>query len=293
MSELIDKFILFLATEKGLSGRYQLIVISAIDQFVSLMNQRDPTAIKTAELTRYLAKRREQGVSPNTARLELIVIKSWLKWLASRGYLPRDPSRPLVLPRLQQHLPETLNEAEVCQLIESISGIAPLDLRDRAIIELFYASGLRLAELISAKLEDLDLGAGWLRVVGKGNKPRLTPVGRDASYGLVAYLDRARPALICPKSGSWLFLTERGGRLSSSRVQQIVKERALKAGLPPERVYPHLLRHSFATHLLGNGADLRVIQELLGHASITTTQIYTHVDQARLKQVHKQFHPRA
>ena len=158
-------------------------------------------------------------------------------------------------------------------------------------LELFYASGLRLAELCSARLENLDRDEHFIRVTGKGNKTRIVPVGRTAEEMLDRYLAGERKELVKKRSGSHIFLSVRGGKLSPDRVRQVVKERAAMAGIE-QNVYPHLLRHSFATHLLEGGANLRVIQELLGHADISTTQIYTHVDGARLKAVHKRFHPR-
>ena len=169
---------------------------------------------------------------------------------------------------------------------------APLGLRDRAMLELLYASGLRISELAGAKLENLNLEEGVVRVTGKGNKTRLVPVGRKACAAIATYLEQERPRLVKRRSGSEVFLSNRGGRLTTVRIWQIVKAVARRSGLEAN-VYPHLLRHSFATHLLGNGADLRIIQEMLGHADISTTQVYTHVDQQRLKAVHHKFHPRA
>jgi integrase/recombinase XerD len=157
---------------------------------------------------------------------------------------------------------------------------------------LLYASGLRISELANARLENFNFEERVVRVTGKGNKTRLVPVGRKACEALAAYLSDERPKLVKRRSGSEIFLSERGSKLTTVRIWQIVKKYAQRAGLE-KNVYPHLLRHSFATHLLGNGADLRVIQEMLGHTDISTTQIYTHVDQQRLKAVHRQFHPRA
>jgi len=165
-------------------------------------------------------------------------------------------------------------------------------LRDRAMVELLYASGLRISELANARLENLNFEERILRVTGKGNKMRLVPVGRKACDALAAYVSTERPKLVKRRSGSEIFLSSRGTKLTTVRIWQIVKERAKRSGLETN-IYPHLLRHSFATHLLSNGADLRIIQEMLGHADISTTQVYTHVDQQRLKAVHRKFHPRA
>jgi integrase/recombinase XerD len=189
-------------------------------------------------------------------------------------------------------LPETLNELQVEQLLESVNCKAALGLRDRAMLELLYASGLRISELAGAKLENLNLDEGVVRVTGKGNKTRLVPVGRKACVALANYLEQERPRLVKRRTGSEVFLSNRGARLTTVRIWQIVKAVARRSGLEVN-IYPHLLRHSFATHLLSNGADLRIIQEMLGHADISTTQVYTHVDQQRLKAVHHKFHPRA
>ena len=296
MLDRIDDFILHLATERGLSANYQLLVRRILEGLVtwaeSARRKTEPGSLSTKDLTDYFGRRKAQGLAASSARIELVAIKIFFRWLVARGFRADDPSDPLLPPRLEQHLPGTLNEPDVRKLIESVNGTAPLDRRDRAILELFYASGLRLSELLDARLEHLSLEEGWIRVTGKGNKTRLAPVGGAAREALGAYVTHARPELVKPKTSSHVFLSIRGGRLTPERIRQIVKQRAKLAGLD-QHVHPHLLRHSFATHLLNHGADLRVIQEMLGHADISTTQIYTHVDQTRLKQVHRQFHPRA
>lgn len=291
-----EAFIMHLATERGLSARYQTIVRGVAESFSAYVLKthqiEQAASVMPDHLTAFLAMRRKQGVSGNTVRLELICLRSWFQWLAARSRIPLDPAHGILPAKLQQHLPDTLNELEVQTLIESVNGVSPLDRRDRALLEVFYASGLRLSEILNARLENLNLEEGWLRITGKGGKTRIAPMGKAAREKLADYLELARPSLVKPKTESWIFLSERGSSLSPSRIQKLLKERAARAGLDPARIHPHLIRHSFATHLLGNGADLRVIQEMLGHANITTTQIYTHVDQARLKQVHRQFHPR-
>ncbi len=296
MLAAIEAFILHIATERGLSVRYQLLVRKVLESFTAFTTLKLGKAIaadlSTNDLTDYLAQRKRDGLAATTIRLELMILKSAFRWLAVRRFIIRDPADGILPPRVEQHLPDTLNEVEVQQLIESVAGDSPLDLRDRAILELFYASGLRLAELLNARLENLSTEEGWIRVTGKGSKTRLTPVGKGALEAISRYLEHGRVKLVKPRTSSWVFLSRLGGRLTSARVQQIVNERAAHAGLDPKRVHPHLLRHSFATHLLSNGADLRVIQEMLGHADIATTQIYTHVDQRRLKEVHRKFHPR-
>ncbi|HYF34809.1 MAG TPA: site-specific tyrosine recombinase [Prosthecobacter sp.] len=296
MVDAIDSFILYLATERGLSANYQVLVRRVLEALASWLKQErgvdEVAAMTTEHLTDYLGRRKKDGLAASSARIELVALKIFFRWLAARGKRPGDPAEPMLPPRLEQHLPGTLNEADARRLVESITGPEPLDRRDRAILELFYASGLRLSELVDSRVENLNLEEGWIRVTGKGNKTRLAPVGGAAREALETYLGHGRPALVRPKTQSHIFLSRNGARLTRVRVWQIVKERAALAGLE-HKVHPHLLRHSFATHLLNNGADLRVIQEMLGHADISTTQIYTHVEQSRLKQVHKKFHPRA
>lgn len=296
MLEQIDAFIMHLATERGLSVNYQILVRRALEALAAWLASAHEIAdvgrVTTQHLTEYLARRKKDGLAASSARVELIAMKIFFRWLTARGHGSGDPAAPILPPRMEQHLPDTLNEQDVRRLVESVTGTEPLDRRDRAILELFYASGLRLSELVNARLENLSLEEGWIRITGKGAKTRLAPVGGAARDALAAYLAHARPRLVKARTQSHVFLSRNGSRLTTARVWQIVRERAALCGLEG-RVHPHLLRHSFATHLLNNGADLRVIQEMLGHADIATTQIYTHVDQKRLKQVHRQFHPRA
>ncbi len=275
---------------------YQLLVRRVLETFASWYRREheseDIASVTTQHISGFLGHRKGDGLIPSSLRVELIAVKIFFRWLAARGRRVGDPAEPVLPPRVEQSLPDTLNEPEVRRLLESVTGQEPLDLRDRAILEIFYASGLRISEVTGSRLENLSLEEGWVRVTGKGNKTRLVPVGAAARDAISRYLDSARPNLVKPKTKSFIFLNRNGGQLTTARVWQIVKERATAAGMDADRIYPHLLRHSFATHLLGNGADLRVIQEMLGHADIATTQIYTHVDQKRLKDTHRKFHPR-
>ncbi len=202
-----------------------------------------------------------------------------------------DPAEPLVSSKADRKLPSTLSPAVVEGWLESIPTDELLGRRDKAILELFYSSGLRLAELCAARLEWMDFEEGFLRVTGKGNKTRMVRVGKKALAAITDYLNHERPKLVKRNTSSHIFIGIRGASLTPERIRQIVKKRAALAGIDTT-VYPHLLRHSFATHLLEGGADLRVIQELLGHADISTTQIYTHVGMKELKNAHRKFHPR-
>lgn len=293
MEQETDAFILYLATERGLSAAYQLSVRQTLDALAGWLEGKRLRLrdVGTDDLTEFLGARKDAGLAASSLRIATVHLKVFFRWLAARGKLPMDPAEPLLSPRPEQTLPETLHGEEVARMLDSIDTTRFLGKRDRAMLELFYASGLRLAELCSARLENLDRDEHFIRVTGKGNKTRIVPVGRTAEEMLDRYLAGERKELVKKRSGSHIFLSVRGGKLSPDRVRQVVKERAAMAGIE-QNVYPHLLRHSFATHLLEGGADLRVIQELLGHADISTTQIYTHVDGARLKAVHKRFHPR-
>jgi integrase/recombinase XerD len=296
VEEEIDAFIRFLAVERGLSENYQLSTQRSLGEFARWCAQRKKITrardVGLPLISEYLLARKRSGLAAASIKLIVVALKIFFRFGVARGFVRRDPTESLNLPRIERYLPETLNELQVEQLLESVDTKVPLGLRDRALIELLYASGLRISELANAKLENLDLESGMIRVTGKGNKTRLVPVGKKACVALENYFARERPRLVRRKSGSEIFLSVRGTRLTTTRIWQIVKAIARRSGLETN-IYPHLLRHSFATHLLSNGADLRIIQELLGHADIATTQIYTHVDQQRLKAVHHKFHPRA
>ena len=294
-AEAIDGFILYLATERGLSDNYQLSTRRSLERFADWAAKQkgasSPRQVDLATLTEFLAKEKERGLAPGSMKLVVVALKIFFRFLKMRLLNDRDPAELLPLPRLTQFLPESLNQNEVGRLLESNLDGRPFPLRDRAILELFYASGLRISELAGARLENLNLQERIIRVTGKGSKTRLVPVGRVACEAVERYVAVERKLLVGRKTGNEVFLSRHGKRMTTQRIWQILKEIAAAAGFEAN-VYPHLLRHSFATHLLANGADLRIIQEMLGHADISTTQIYTHVDRSRLKAVHKRFHPR-
>lgn len=296
MEQSIDSFIRFLAVERGLSDNYQLSTQRSLSEFADWCAARkkidNPREVTLALISEYLAERKRASLSASSIKLIVVALKIFFRFLAGKGEVKRDPAEALPLPRIERYLPETLNELQVEKLIEGIDTKVPLGLRDRAMIEMLYASGLRLSELANARLENFFPEEGTIRVIGKGNKTRIVPVGRKACEAVARYLSTERPQLVKRRTGNEIFLSTRGTKLTTTRIWQIVKTHAGRSGLE-QNVYPHLLRHSFATHLLSNGADLRIIQEMLGHADISTTQVYTHVDQQRLKAVHRQFHPRA
>jgi integrase/recombinase XerD len=226
-----------------------------------------------------------------TLYLEIAALKAFFKFLAVENYIPRNVARHLSLPRRRRKLPKALGGDHVRRLLQPVPDPTPADHCDQAILELAYSSGLRLEELRTLRLENLNLESGFLQVTGKGNKQRIVPVGTEAVRALETYLAKARPALVRPHSPGAVFLTTRGTAFAQKTMWNRIHRRAVRAGFDPA-VTPHMLRHSFATHLLENGADLRVIQELLGHAQISTTEIYTHVANQHLRKTLNLFHPR-
>ncbi len=294
-----DLFLRHLAVERGLSDNYQLLVNRLLGEFIDWLGDArrgtvtDPGAITTAHLGDYLRERQGGGLAPGSLKLVAVALRVFFRFLHARGHVPTDPAETLALPRARRSLPRPLNAGDVAGLLDTLPDRPndPLALRDRAMLELIYGSGLRRGELAGARLENLALDDGLIRVQGKGGKVRLVPVGAKARAALEDYLRLGRPALVKKRTGAEIFLSRLGRGLTTQTVYNVVRAVAARAGLTG--MHPHRLRHSFATHLLAGGADLRVIQELLGHADIATTQVYTHVDAPRLKAVHRKFHPRA
>lgn len=295
IKKYIEQFIMFLATERGLSTNYQLLVrrnLEKLSDWVIKQKQFiDLNDITTDELSRYLQTRKKDGLASSSIRQHIVSIKIFFRFLCKKTIISEDVAEGLFAPQPEALLPKTINQEEVGNLLESIATNNPLGMRDRAMIELLYSSGLRLGEIIEALLENLYLDEGHIRVTGKGNKTRIIPIGKKAIEEINYYLEKGRKNLVNSKSSSHIFLSIRGTKLSPSRIWQIVRERSKRANLK-QPIHPHQLRHSFATHLLSGGADLRIIQEMLGHADISTTQVYTHVDEKGLKKIHKKFHPR-
>lgn len=286
---------MYLATERGASENYQLSTRASLELFQKslakkkLANWGDVTADHIGE---FLGWRKSSGRAPATLKAHAIAIRAFFRFLLQRHGLKEDPTKFVGIPKVEYLLPDTLSIEEVTKLIASTSGTAPLELRDRALVELLYASGLRVSELCNARLENFDADKNFIRVTGKGKKERLIPVGSRAASAIRRYLELGRPQLVSKRTGGEIFLSVRGRKLTNQRIWQLLVALGKRAGLDKD-VYPHMLRHSFATHLLEGGADLRIIQELLGHSSVTTTQIYTHVDSRQIKKTHRAFHPRA
>jgi len=293
----IEDFLASGAMERGHALRTQSIQRKLLERLTSWMERKLPgkdwREMKPDDFREFLSYRRYSGrVGPTTLRLETSILRGLGSHLHRMGRTPSNVAVGLRSPKLSRKLPPSLTADQVRRILETPSVKTPLGLRDRALLELLYAAGLRAAEILTLRLEQLDLESGSARVIGKGNKERLVLLGKAAEEVIRRYLETARPKLVRSKSGGEVFLGNHGRRLTTSHLWGIVKKAAKAAGLD-SRVYPHLLRHSFATHLLSGGADLRVIQELLGHASISTTEIYTHVDEDRLAATFDRFHPRA
>lgn len=293
----IEDFLATGAMERGHALRTQAIQRKLLQRLSLWLSRKragkDWRNLQPDDLREFLSYRRHSGrVGPTTLRLETSILRSFGSHLQKMNRTPKSLSVGLRSPKLSRRLPPSLTPDQVRRIVETPSPKTPLGLRDRALLELLYAAGLRASEILSLRIEQLDLPGRSARVIGKGDKERLVLLGSAAQEALDRYLHTARPKLVRSKSGGEVFLGNHGRRLTTSHLWGIVKRAAQTAGLDT-RVYPHLLRHSFATHLLSGGADLRVIQELLGHASIGTTEIYTHVDEDRLAATVDRFHPRS
>ena len=248
--------------------------------------------VSTEQLEHYIAELRAAGLSPATIARRVAAIRSFFRHQALLGARADNPAAELTLPRRRKTLPRTLSPAEAERLVEAASGTTPRALRDRALVELLYGAGLRVSEAVSLHKSSVDLEGRLVRCIGKGSKERVVPIGREGVQALRRYLSRGRPFLDS-RHRPELFLNAKGGGLTRAGMFLILRQLAAKAGLEPERVHPHLLRHSFATHLLEGGADLRSVQEMLGHADLATTELYTHVSDRRRRELYFQSHPHA
>jgi integrase/recombinase XerD len=248
--------------------------------------------VTTEELERYVAEQRAAGLAGTTIARRLSAVRSFFRHQQLLGARDDNPAAELDLPRRRRKLPRTLSPAEAERLLEAANGTSPRDLRDRALAELLYGAGLRVSEAVGLDKASVDLDGRLVRALGKGGKERIVPLGRHAAESLRRYLARGRPYLD-KRHRRELFLNARGGALTRAGAFLILRTLAARAGLEPERIHPHLLRHSFATHLLEGGADLRSVQEMLGHADLATTELYTHVSDRRRRELYFQAHPHA
>jgi len=294
----VRRFEVYLRTERRASPHTLRSYLGDLGQYAGYLAGQGAAVIPSSSLLvrGYLAQAAGQAGPVSLAR-KLSALRSLYGFLVREGLCQHNPARGVASPKLPKRLPEALPESEVAALVEAPAALeGPLALRDRAFLELLYASGLRVAELTGLDVGGVDLAQGLVRVLGKRRKERVVPVGSVARAAIARYLDEARPALAAgpqfARAGHALFLNFRGGRLTDRSVARLLQQWVEAVGLP-HHVHPHVLRHCFATHLLGNGADLRGIQQLLGHASLSTTQRYTHLDWKRLATVYDEAHPRA
>ena len=295
LRECFNDFIGHLRLERGLSLRTAKAYGSDMELFIRYLESlkiNDWEEVRREDIEDFLEMDPDHRMEPTTIARRLVSIKVFFRYLVEEQIVKNDITVFLEGPRKRLQLPGFLTEEEVDRLIAAYTGNDILTIRNRAIIEVLYASGLRASEITRLRLDKVEFNESYLRVIGKRDKERVVPFGREASGCMAAYLREARPKL--DKSGKALefFLSRTGKALTRERIWMIVTEAARIAGIEKD-IYPHMLRHSFATHLLSHGADLRVIQEMLGHADISTTQIYTHMDSSRFANAHQQFHPRA
>jgi integrase/recombinase XerD len=306
MQNLVEDFLQYLRHERGQAEHTQRTYAALLKKFVDWAREQgldDWKQVEFGHLTAFLQHERQRALadepkestrrlSSESLYLEIAALRAFYRFAESEKLLPRNLAENLSLPRRWKRLPKALTGREIDQLLTPETPETPPRLCDQALLELAYASGLRLAELRNLRLEQLHLEAGFINVIGKGNKERVVPLGRKAVAALQHYLQAGRPKLVTPRTPANVFLTRRGTPFAPVTLWLRIKQRVRRAGIG-RNVTPHMLRHSFATHLLEHGADLRVIQELLGHVNISTTEVYTHVAGSRLRDVHRKFHPRA
>ncbi|CRL60968.1 site-specific tyrosine recombinase XerD [Proteus penneri] len=291
---IIEQFLDNIWLEQGLSANtlsaYRLD-LQALGQWLA-HHQLDWLSVSTLDLQSFLATRLDEGYKASSAARLLSTMRRLFQYLYREKLRLDDPSALLSTPKLPKRLPKDLSEQQVDDLLNAPCIDEPLELRDKAMLEVLYACGLRVSELVGLSLSDISLRQGVLRVIGKGDKERLVPLGEEAIYWLEQYLQYGRPTLMQGKTDDIVFPSLRGQKMTRQTFWHRIKHYAVIAGIDTEKLSPHVLRHAFATHLLNHGADLRVVQMLLGHSDLSTTQIYTHVATERLKVLHQQHHPR-
>ena len=295
-SRVLDEFVDALWLADGLAKNTLAAYRSDLALFAGWLTTRNVALpdVREADIDAYLAHlhARTPKPRPTTLRRLQAAQRRFYRWLIEQGRITADPLLNIQPPVMAERFPKTLSEKNVEDLLDAPDVDTPLGLRDRALFELLYATGLRVSELVGLKLFSLSLDDRVVRTFGKGGKERLVPLGEVSADWLQRWIKEARPALLKGRTADHVFVTHRGTGMTRQMAWMLIKKHAATAGIPRERISPHVLRHAFATHLLNHGADLRVVQLLLGHADISTTQIYTHVARARLKELHAQHHPR-
>ncbi|MDD2679816.1 MAG: site-specific tyrosine recombinase XerD [Candidatus Omnitrophica bacterium] len=294
MKELIDTFLNYLSVERGLSNNtiisYREDLNTYLD-FIAKSNIDVLSKISRNNITNFMFAQKDKGIGANSIARRLAAIRMFHRFLTRERILKSDPSTLIESPKLWKRVPETLSLNEVEALIAQPNVRNIQGIRDKAILETLYATGMRVSEAVNLKKDNVNLDIGFLRCIGKGSKERVIPLGKKAIASIQRYLEISRPKLLKGKQAEFLFVSRFGKKISRQSFWKIIKKYA-KAARIKKPIKPHILRHSFATHLLERGADLRSVQEMLGHSYISTTQIYTHINKDRLKSVHRQFHPR-
>jgi integrase/recombinase XerD len=294
VNDYLDLFISYLAVEKGLSANTQEAYSRDLARYLDYLERQGrtvPAAVGSGDVAAFLGTLKDDGIGPRSRARCLSSIRMFHKFLMIENYADANPASIIEAPRTLQKLPDFLSTGEVDALFTACAGSSGENIRDLAMLELLYATGLRVSELVHLKLREVNLDSGYLMTLGKGNKERLVPIGESACQRVKAYLEGARYRQDPDNHNKFLFLSRLGDAMSRQAFWNIIKKRAYQAGIC-RHISPHTLRHSFATHLLENGADLRSVQVMLGHADLSTTQIYTHVSRERLKRLHQQIHPR-
>ncbi|MCQ2368090.1 MAG: site-specific tyrosine recombinase XerD [Kiritimatiellae bacterium] len=293
----IELFLSALILEKGLSENTRSSYASDLKFFAEFLVLKEINAakdVKLEDIVDFLTIQREEGMKSSTRARRIAAIRQFFGYLHSRKLIAENPTELMENHKESLILPKILAEEEVFKLLDSIDGKDIRDIRDRAILETLYGCGLRVSELIELKLEDFVMNGELLRIVGKGSKERIVPIGQASGRAITKYLEEARASFARGNLGeTHVFLTRLGKKFTRMGVFKIIKQRAAEVDIAAERISPHVLRHCYASHMLSHGADIRAIQELLGHASISTTQIYTHVDQLKFSEIHRKYHPRA
>lgn len=292
-AELVDRFLDAIWMERGLSpntlGAYRADLMT-LGRGLSVGSKSIDMADK-ADLLAFIAHRVENGAKPRSTARQLSSFRRFFRYIMREGLRDNDPTADIEMPRIGRSLPQTLSEEEVDALLNAPNTDEPLGHRDRAMLELLYATGLRVSELINLKQSQINFNQGVLRIIGKGDRERLIPLGEESQRWLKNFIDGPRMEILLERQTDYLFPTRRGDRMTRQAFWHIIKRYAEKSGIR-KKMSPHSLRHAFATHLLNRGADLRVVQLLLGHSDLSTTQIYTHVARERLKDLHREHHPR-
>jgi len=294
MKEIVESFLNYLSVERGLSHNTIISYrrdLSTYADFISKSKIDALSKITKNDITNFMLNQKDKGISANSIARRLAAIRMFHRFLARERIVKEDPSNLIDSPKLWKKIPEALSLNEVDSLIAQPDMRDNQGVRDRAILETLYATGMRVSEAVDLKKDNINLDIGFLRCIGKGNKERVIPLGKKAIGSIKKYLESSRLVFLKNKESDFLFLNRSGRRISRQSVWKLIKKYALSARIK-KPLKPHTLRHSFATHLLERGADLRSVQEMLGHSNISTTQIYTHINKERLKAVHRQFHPR-